>query len=250
MRAIISDIHSNTEAFEVVLEDIRKHGIEDIICLGDIIGYGPNPKGCVDMSYGFRLTLMGNHEEAVLHEAQTRGFNPKATKAVRWTASQFDMLSEDKQGNARRWDFMGLMPRVYSQDSILCVHGSPVDPTRQYIYTTDVRNPNKMERIFEKIEHICFVGHTHVPGVWTEDMTYQSPEELDYMYEIDSRKTIVNVGSIGQPRDFDNRACYVIFDGSVVRFVKLEYDYQKTAEKIYAIDGLDDFLGDRLKEGR
>ena len=160
------------------------------------------------------------------------------------------MLSEDREANARRWDFIGSMLRVYSQDSILCVHGSPVDPTREYIYTTDVRNPNKMERIFEKIEHICFVGHTHVPGIWAEDMTYRSPEDLDYVCEMDSRKTIVNVGSVGQPRDFDNRACYVIFDGSVVRFVKLEYDFQKTAEKIYAIDGLDDFLGVRLKEGR
>ncbi len=250
MRAIISDIHSNKEAFEVVLEDIRSRGIEDVICLGDIIGYGTNPKECVDLAYGFRLTLMGNHEEAVLYEAQTRGFNPKATKAVRWTAKQFDMLSDDKEGNARRWDFMGSLLKVYSQDSVLCVHGSPADPTREYIYTTDVRNPNKMERIFEKIEHVCFVGHTHVPGVITEDMIHVSPEELDYAYEIDARKTIINVGSVGQPRDFDNRACYLILDGTSIQFVKLEYEYEKTAEKIYATEGLDNFLGDRLKEGR
>ncbi len=250
MQAIISDVHSNIEAFSVVLEDIRKRGITDIICLGDLIGYGPNPKECLDMAADFRLCLLGNHEEAVLFEAQTQGFNPRASNAVRWTAKQFDMLSEDRTGNARRWDFMGNMPRVYSGNGIMLVHGSPSDPTREYVYTTDVRNPNKMERIFSQIEHLCLVGHTHIPGIWLEDMTYLSPEELDFHFRIGRQKTIINVGSVGQPRDNDNRACYALFDGNLIEWVKLEYDFETTIKKIYDTKELDPSLGDRLREGR
>jgi diadenosine tetraphosphatase ApaH/serine/threonine PP2A family protein phosphatase len=250
MQAIVSDVHSNLEAFQAVMEDLKQRGIADIICLGDLVGYGPNPRECLDMAKGFRLCLLGNHEEAVLFEAQAQGFNPRATSAVRWTARQFDMLGADRQGNAQRWDFMGNMQRYYSGNGILLVHGSPSDPTREYIYTTDVRNPNKMERIFSQIEHLCFVGHTHVPGIWTEDMTYRSPEDLDYVYRITPSKTIINVGSIGQPRDNDPRACYALFDGTMVQFVKVKYDLETTVRKIYAIEDLDRSLGDRLREGR
>jgi len=250
MQAIISDVHSNLEAFAVVLEDIQQRGLTEIICLGDLIGYGPDPKACLDLAATFRLCLLGNHEEAVLFEAQTQGFNPRASEAIKWTARQFDILGEDREANARRWDFMGGMPRIYSGNGIMLVHGSPSDPTREYVYTTDVRNPNKMERIFAQIEHLCFLGHTHMPGVWTDDMTFRAPEELDYIYRITPRKTIINVGSIGQPRDNDNRACYVLFDGSTVQFVKLRYDFEKTIRKMHEIPELDQSLGDRLRDGR
>jgi diadenosine tetraphosphatase ApaH/serine/threonine PP2A family protein phosphatase len=145
---------------------------------------------------------------------------------------------------------MGAMQRTYRANGVLLVHGCPPDSTREYVYTTDVRNPNKMERIFSYVDHLCFVGHTHTPGVWTEDLTYRSPEELDYEYEITKRKTVINVGSVGQPRDGDPRACYATFDGSTVRWIKLRYDCEKTIRKIYAIDELDNTLGDRLREGR
>ena len=250
MQAIVSDIHSNIEAFRVVLDDIKRRGIADIICLGDVIGYGPDPKECLDLAKDFNLCLLGNHEEAVLFEAQTQGFNPRASTAVRWTAKQFDMLSDDRDANAKRWDFMGGMPRVYARDGVMLVHGSPSDPTREYIYTTDIRNPNKMERIFSLVDHLCFVGHTHMPGVWGQDMTYRSPEEMDYVFRITASKTVINVGSVGQPRDNDNRACYALFDGSMVQFVKLPYDFETTINKIHAIKELDPSLGHRLREGR
>lgn len=250
MQALISDIHSNTEALRAVLEDIQKVGVESIICLGDIIGYGPNPKECIDIAKDFRLCLLGNHEEAVLFEVHAQGFNPRASGAVRWTNRQFDPLGKDREANAKRWDFMGEMPRNYISNGIMLVHGSPMDKTREYIYTTDVRNPKKMERIFSQIEHICFVGHTHTPGVWTADYTYRSPEELDYLYAITESKVVINVGSVGQPRDNDNRACYTLFDGSTVRWHRVKYDFEKTIQKIYAIEELDNSLGDRLREGR
>ncbi len=250
MQAIVSDIHSNLEAMSTVLADIKRRGITDIICLGDIVGYGPNPKECVDKAAAFKLSLLGNHEEAVLFEVHAQGFNPRASSAVRWTNKQFDMLCEDREANAKRWDFMGAMVRNYTANGVLLVHGSPPDNTREYVYTTDVRNPSKMARIFASVEHLCFVGHTHTPGVWTEDLTYRSPEELDFEYAITEKKTIINVGSVGQPRDNDPRACYATFDGSVVRWIKIPYEVEKTVAKIYAIDGLDNTLGDRLREGR
>jgi len=250
MQAIISDLHSNIEALSAVLLDIKSRNLRDVICLGDVIGYGPNPKECIDVSDKLRLCLMGNHEEAVLHVVQAQGFNRKASSAVRWTADQFDMLGADKNANAQRWNFLGGLPRSYRSDGVLLVHGSPTDPTREYVHISDVRNPNKMERVFSLIEHVCFVGHTHVAGAWTEDLNYYSPETLDYVYPIDERKVIINVGSVGQPRDFDNRACYAIFDGETIRWVRVPYDYEKTIEKIHSIDMLDNSLGDRLREGR
>ena len=249
MQAIISDIHSNIEAFHAVLKDIEKRGVKDIICLGDVIGYGPNPKECIDIARTFRLTLLGNHEEAVLFEVHAQGFNPRASTAVKWTNRQFDMLGADREANGKRWDFMGAMPRIYIANGVMLVHASPSDNTREYIYTTDVRNPNKMERIFAQIQHLCFVGHTHTPGVWTDDLTYRSPEELDYRYAITEQRIIINVGSIGQPRDNDNRACYALFDGSTVQWVRVPYDFETTIHKIYEIDDLDNSLGDRLREG-
>ncbi len=249
LQAIISDIHANIEALEVVLEDIRKRDIRDIICLGDMVGYGPNPCECVDIAREFRLSLMGNHEEAALNIMHARGFNPKASSAVRWTVAQFDIL-QDREKNGPRWDFMGELKPNYKANGVFCVHGSPLDYTRGYIYGTDTRNPNKMSRIFAEIEHVCFVGHTHIPGIWTEDLTFQSPEELDYVYQLDNRKTIINVGSVGQPRDMDNRACYVLFDGSRITFRKLKYPFEKTARKIFSIPELDASLGHRLREGK
>ncbi len=251
MQAIVSDIHSNMEAFAAVLRDIKERGVRDVICLGDVIGYGPNPKECVDAASSFPLVLLGNHEEAVLHEVQARGFNRKASSAVRWTAAQFDMLSDaERKANALRWDFLGSLKLEYESNGVLLVHGSPVAPTREYIYPSDARNPVKLNRIYEKTQHVCFVGHTHVPGVWTEDMRYYSPEELGLQFRIDSRKAIFNVGSVGQPRDLDNRACYVLFDGEVVQWVRVPYDFEATAKKIYAIPELDNWLGDRLREGK
>ena len=97
--AIVSDIHSNIEALTAVLEDIKAHKADEIVCLGDVIGYGPNPRECLDLAREVRLCLLGNHEEAVLFEAQAQGFNPRATTAVKWTAKQFDMLGAVRREN-------------------------------------------------------------------------------------------------------------------------------------------------------
>jgi len=112
-----------------------------------------------------------------------------------------------------------------------------------------------MDRIFTLVGRYCFQGHTHVPGIFTEgqpESLYQfhPPDELDYVYRLDGRKALCNVGSVGQPRDGDWRACYILLGGDTVRYRRVEYDIDRAIKQIYAIPDLDNFLGDRLREGR
>ena len=132
------------------------------------------------------------------------------------------------------------------------IHASPRRPINEYIFPDDVyTNPQKMKLLFERIRHICFVGHTHLPGVFLNDPDFYLPDELGNVYPIvEDEKAIINIGSIGQPRDKDNRASYVYVDEEGVHFARLEYDIEATASKIRAIDKLDNFQADRLKEGR
>ena len=107
-----------------------------------------------------------------------------------------------------------------------------------------------MERIFSLVEKYCFQGHTHIPGVFTEDLNFLAPEEIDFKYELGAKKVLINVGSVGQPRNGDSRSSYVVLDGNTVYFKRVEYDLAKTAKKIFDIPDLDNFLGERLADGR
>jgi diadenosine tetraphosphatase ApaH/serine/threonine PP2A family protein phosphatase len=120
----------------------------------------------------------------------------------------------------------------------------------EYVFPEDIYNQRKMERIFALVERYCFQGHTHVPGVFTESRNFMTPEDLNSVYPYDGSKFMVNVGSVGQPRDGDNRPCYVIQDDKQLNFRRVPYDFAVTANKIYSIPELDDFLGDRIKQGR
>ena len=132
------------------------------------------------------------------------------------------------------------------------VHASPRKPINEYVFPDDVyTTPAKLGALFDRTKHICFIGHTHLPGVFLEDPDFYAPDELADEYPIiPDEKAIINVGSVGQPRDRDPRASYVYLEDNKVRFVRLDYDYKTTAEKIYAIEKLDNFEGDRLAEGR
>ena len=251
MKAIITDIHSNIEALTAVLEDIADRGIEEIICLGDVIGYGPNPKECIDLAMKFNVVLMGNHEDAVLNEATD--FNARAELAINWTRDQLTGPDNDGERDSERCAFLAARPErdANGDGELLFVHGSPRKPVREYIFPRDMRNRAKMAEIFGQVSHYCFVGHTHVPGVFTDDLTYTHPLDLlKQVYILDEEKAIINPGSVGQPRDGDCRASYVTFDGDSVVFRRVEYDVMSTAKKILRTQGLDDDLGERLKEGR
>ncbi|WP_372721094.1 metallophosphoesterase [Novipirellula sp.] len=250
-RALISDIHGNLEALTAVLADIKTIPVDEIYCLGDIIGYGPNPCECLDLVMkSCHSTILGNHDQAALFDPE--GFNPMALQAIYWTRDQLDNGPGSAQQINTRWDFLGELPRQIDQGEFRFVHGSPRDPTNEYVFPEDIFNQRKMEMLFAKIEHICFMGHTHLPGVFTTECEFISPEECDYVYHVGPNKAMINVGSVGQPRDEDNRACYAILDteAKTVTYRRVDYDRDVTANKIYAVAELSDALGDRLKHGR
>jgi len=255
--AVISDVHGNAEALRTVLADIERRGISRIICLGDTVGYGPDPLECVDLVRAkCEWSLMGNHDFGVLYEPTN--FNPGAEAAAYWTREQFD-AEPDEAKRKERYDFLDrLRVRVVEQQPdgqfpILAVHGSPRRPINEYIFPDDVVTaPDKVTTIFGRVPRLCLVGHTHVPGVFTDEPDFYPPSELEggqYKF-IEGEKAIVNVGSVGQPRDLDPRASYVILHPGHVEFVRVEYNVAVTAEKIKSIPQLSDWLGDRLYEGR
>lgn len=253
-RALISDIHGNLEALDTVLRDIEGQGVDEIYCLGDVIGYGPNPRECIDLVIeNCAVTLLGNHDQGAMFDPD--GFNVGAERAIFWTRGQLES-STDRAGNERRWEFLGELPRSHKAAPFLFVHGSPRNPLSEYIFPEDIYNHRKMERLFQMVDRYCFQGHTHVPGVFTEGYQFFAPEEIDYEYTLGDGKLLINVGSVGQPRDGDPRACYTLLDDGDgaraprINYRRIPYDFEKTIQKIHAIPDLEPFLGDRLRQGR
>jgi predicted phosphodiesterase len=246
MKAILSDIHSNLEALRAVLDDIARHPVEAVYCLGDIVGYGPNPRECLDLvMQRCAVVVMGNHDLAVLQ--QPLNFSPVAEASVYWTRAQLQAPISSQQDAERRWAFLDRLPCGHQEaGGLLFVHGSSSDPVLEYVFPHDVYDRQKMRRLFAEVERCCFQGHTHVPGIFTEAGEFFSPGEVDGVYRLGGPKVLCNVGSVGQPRDGDLWACYVLLDGNTVRYRRVAYDWEATARKIYAAEGLDDSLGDRL----
>lgn len=250
--AIISDIHSNLDALQTVLADIDRRGIKRVVCLGDVIGYGPDPAACLDLVAGrVEFCLCGNHDHAVLYEPVN--FNPPAERAAYWTRQ---MLEEEPQASVRnrRWEFLGQLCVRVEMDGMLFVHGSPRKPINEYLFPDDVfTNPHKLMQSFERMEQMtCFVGHTHVPGVFVDDPFFEPPDELPEArrFILGEEKAIINVGSVGQPRDRDPRASYAVVNGNELEFVRIPYNIDGVVARIRANPNLDDFLGARLYEGR
>ncbi|MFQ5731939.1 MAG: metallophosphoesterase family protein [Planctomycetaceae bacterium] len=247
MRAIISDIHGNLEALQEVLADIKSQDIEEVYCLGDIVGYGPNPRECIELvRESCAICLLGNHDQGALFDPV--GFNQGAERAIFWTRKTLE--SGGARGTEERWEFLGEMPRVHKDGDFLYVHGSARNPLNEYVFPEDIYNQRKMESIFSLVPKYCFQGHTHIPGVFTEDLNFFAPEEIDFQYQLNDTKVLINVGSVGQPRNGDNRASYVVLTPPMVQFRRVDYDFENTADKIYDIPDLDNFLGDRLRDGR
>lgn len=245
-RAILSDIHGNLAALEAVLRDIDGQAVDSIVCLGDIVGYGPDPCACLDLAMNFQFSILGNHDNSALFDPE--GFNAAAEQAIFWTRRQLES-GESPGDSLRRLEFLAGMPRTRLEEGVLFVHGSPRGPTNEYVFPEDTYNRRKMEKLFSLVPGICFQGHTHVPGIFTSDMRFLRPCDLPDGYVLTHEKIMVNVGSVGQPRDNDPRSCYVIVDGETIRFRRVEYDVEATVRKIEAIADLDNFLGYRLRDG-
>ena len=260
MFAIISCIHGNLEALTAVLADIDRHGVGRIVCLGDLIGYGPDPVACIDLvRERCEVVLLGNFEHAAMNERDH--FGEPARLSVDWFC-QLD-------GYERHLPFLAHLPSSHQEGRFLYVHGSARNPVHEYVFPEDIENTRKMSRIFDLIPHVCFCAHTHLQGVFVDragrydaktrifhptggegEYAYLAPEEIGYTWRLDAFKTIVNVGSVGQPRDGDPRAGYVLVDGEIVRFRRVDYDFEATIRKIYDIPELANFMGDRLRDGR
>ncbi|MGL4943256.1 MAG: metallophosphoesterase family protein [Thermoguttaceae bacterium] len=246
-QAIISDIHSNLEALSAVLARIDTLGVDQIVCLGDVVGYGPNPLECIGLvRQRVKTCLLGNHDQAALFDPE--GFNSGAERAIFWTREQLEKPASS--GSTGCWDFLGELPRSHREGDTIFVHGSPRNPLNEYVFLDDIYDERKMDRLFSIIPKYSFQGHTHVPGVFTESREFFSPSEIDNKFVLADKKLMINVGSVGQPRDNDPRACFVTVDGSFLEFHRVEYPVEKTIAKIAAIPELDPYLGARLRIGR
>lgn len=263
MYAIISDIHSNIEALGAVFDVIDQRGIEDVLCLGDVVGYGPDPEPCIDMVRSrCRFTIRGNHDEALMTDAHD--FNPIARQVIEGTRQLLRPGLFSSSAKKERWAFLKNLEASRREERVLYVHGSPRDPIKEYVMKHDVVfAPEKLQDIFSRIEHVCFVGHTHQPGVFVERVEggravyeHHTPGELKgQIYNVGPEKILVNVGSVGQPRDNDPRASFAIVedeDGVVkqIEFVRVRYDYVPTMRKIERISWINNLCATRLEIGR
>ena len=272
---IISDIHANLEAFEAVLADVATRAHDRMICLGDVIGYGPDPCACIDLvEKHCEFSLLGNHDFACLYEPTN--FNPIAVQGSYWTRAQFEPSGDQlrDEAAARRQAFLHLM-RTYAHldddPNYLLVHASPRKPLTEYIFQDDVQKTAKIAAAFGSMRGTyAFVGHTHVPGVFSAEhddrgrvstnslFEFDHGNELEGPFELDTLEGrmsfIVNPGSVGQPRDGDPRASYAILDTSgrvpTIEFFRLQYPIEVTRAKIHANPDLADRLGDRLVVGQ
>jgi len=239
--AIISDIHSNLEALLVVLKDIKKRRLKSIFCLGDLIGYGANPNECVDLCVKeSKLIVAGNHDWAAIDRTDVSTFNPVAAQAIKWTQEQLS-----KEG-INKLKGLQLTQKV---DNLLLVHATPNNPEKwSYLFSME-----EFEREFAHFsEQICFIGHSHIPAaIYQDDNGYCDLVRDNPFPIVAKRRYIVNVGSVGQPRDLDPRASYVIFDGNNngIEIVRLDYNIPLAQQKII-MGGLPEVLADRLLAGR
>lgn len=250
--ALISDLHSNRPALEAVLADIDAQGVDEIGCLGDIIGYGPEPEWCIDqVMERCAWALTGNHDEALF--AGTSDFNSYAKEALIYTRRRLRPRWFKGPRVRERWEWLRALPSTWRIDRYLFVHGSPRNPVREYVLSTDgILNPTKLRSIFEAFNGVCFAGHTHQPGVFYSNLRFQGlggEGELTLELPV-GEQYFINVGSVGQPRDRDPRACYAILTEDKVTWRRVEYDIRAVQEHILDTPELPDILAKRLSLGR
>jgi diadenosine tetraphosphatase ApaH/serine/threonine PP2A family protein phosphatase len=194
------------------------------------------------------VCLCGNHDWAMVHDAV--GFNPVARQAIELTRRRMQPGRWASAAKRRRWAYVQGLPHREERHGWLLVHGSPRDAVMEYVFPEDVElAPEKMVEVFGKFERACFVGHTHLPGVFTEDLRYLPPGEVSGGFRLGDGRALVNVGSVGQPRDGDPRACYVVVADDRVSWRRVPYDVQRAMERIRA-SRIDNLCADRLALGK
>ena len=236
--AIFGDIHANLEALEAVLQDASQQGVTDYVCLGDIVGYNADPAACLERVRQLNCpTIKGNHDEDAAGSHSLEAMNPVAAQALGWTREQ--LTAEQRQWLAKL--------RMVRQVADFTVVHSTLDQPAHWNYVTN--RFDAMSNFAYQFTQVCFHGHTHVPRVYVKsDKVMEVPAE-SVVIEPDI-KYFINAGSVGQPRDGDWRACYVIYDldQQLVVFRRVEYDMVTTQKKILDA-GLPEVLAKRIQEG-
>ena len=239
--AIVSDIHSNLEALKGVLEEIERRGVDDIICLGDLVGYGADPNAVIELALekGFRC-IMGNHDLTACGMEEPYNFNPWAREAIIWTRR---VLTE-----ANRQFLKSLSFKLNLSDGCLAVHGS-VDSVYDYIFSRSDALYN-FDLLKASGERLCFFGHSHYQGVFIKDGEHITLRVVDELAISPERLYLVNPGSVGQPRDGDPRSSFAVYDDGEekISFIRVDYDIKTAARKILKT-GLHPFLAERLFNG-
>lgn len=236
--AVLSDIHGNLEALEAVIDDVERVGADAIWSLGDVVGYGPNPGACVEIVHArAAVSLMGNHDAAVAGLTVLDDFNEFARWAVEWTAPRLP---------AWQIEYLAALPYVHRAAGLICVHASPVEPERwHYIHgAADLDEP-----FAAFAERVCFVGHSHRPGSYALGAGQPASRSVAAEFRPGVRY-LVNVGSVGQPRDRDPRASYALFEDATghVEIRRVAYPVERTQQRMRA-EGIPAFLVDRLAAG-
>ena len=243
--AIIADIHSNLAALTSVLDDIEhRGGADEIWCLGDIVGYGPDPCECLAITRRTTdICVAGNHDWAVIggkNDIDISEFNPDAAYADQWTAQQ--LSGEDME-------YLSNLPLIIEKGDFTLVHGSPREPVREYLLSSGVAREN----LAYFTTRFCLVGHSHQPVVFNYNETEDDAARHflpDSPVSTSEGRLIVNPGSVGQPRDGNPNAAYAIFDSEqqLIRLYRIPYDIRSTQEKMQA-HGLPMRLTARLSYG-
>jgi len=240
--AVISDIHGNLEALQAVLNDIHTRSIDSIIFLGDIVGYYPDPEECVELvSREVDHCVAGNHDYAAIGRIDTQNFTYYAYTAMEWTK---------KNISDRAMEYLKSLPLTVTLESMFFTHSSPSNPQDwSYVF------PDSEETVFEAFNSLVhplnFIGHTHWPSIMIQQEDRIILHSEHTISVADGRYYLVNVGSVGQPRDFDSRSCYAICntDSRTIELVRVAYDFTITQRKIRQMH-LPQFLAERLEKGR
>jgi predicted phosphodiesterase len=238
---IFSDIHSNLEALNAVIDAFKKEDVDTYLCVGDLVGYAANPNECIEKTSGLtNIIVAGNHDWAAVNLFSVEYFSPLAGAAISWTKRAL---------NDRSRPLLESLKLVYKNQDLTLVHGT-LDNPADFNYLVDGYTAEKTFTLLDT--NVCFVGHSHIAGIFLKDKDGQIHYSKDNSsYISPENKYIVNVGSVGQPRDNNPKACYCVYDTDKkeVRIQRADYDIKTTRKEIMDA-GLPKFLGDRLLLGR
>ena len=239
---IISDIHSNLEALVTAFDWLDANGYEHVVCLGDVVGYGADPNPCCELlQERSDVTLLGNHDAAVIGVMDISYYYAAAKEAIFWTRAQL---------SKKNFTWLYGLPYTYVRDNAAYFHSAPIRPSGFY-YVVQTKDALAHTAIYDKLKTWNFVGHSHLPNQYMINEEKAKDITGRKLKAKPDRKFIINVGSVGQPRDHDNRLCFGAFDTEAQTFehIRLEYDVASAADKISKA-GLDKKFAKRLYLGQ